>query len=145
MVTMVMMVMNFGVGALHGQNPMVSAENGLQAQWTCLHASGTRGAVATEVDVCSNVDADILLQGGNAEKIDLSPPLTMLEWAASYPAIPGWVGFDNSTAAYLAQLGHNVTFVAPGSSTAQGIQVFSNGTIKGWSDVRQLSARAAAV
>ncbi|KAI9326418.1 gamma-glutamyltranspeptidase, partial [Zopfochytrium polystomum] len=74
----------------------------------------------------------------------LSPPLTMLEWAASYPAIPGWVGFDNSTAAYLAQLGHNVTFVAPGSSTAQGIQVFSNGTIKGGSDVRQLSARAAA-
>ncbi|KAI9365000.1 gamma-glutamyltranspeptidase [Zopfochytrium polystomum] len=76
----------------------------------------------------------------------LSPARTQLEWAASSPAIPGWRGFSNATAAYLSRLGHNVTFVAPGSSSAQGVQVLlGNGTIVGGTEVRQLAARAAAV
>lgn len=75
----------------------------------------------------------------------LSPPTTQLEWAESDPAIPGWTGFSNQTAAFLTQVGHNITYVAPGGSTAQGIQRFDNGTLLGGAEVRQLSARAAAL
>lgn len=75
----------------------------------------------------------------------LSPATTQLEWADSNPPIPGWKGFSNQTAAFLQQVGHNVTYTAPGGSTAQGIQRFHNGTLLGGAEVRQLSARAAAL
>ena len=38
--------------------------------------------------------------------------------------------FDNSTAAYLRGLGHNITYIEPGQSTAQAIKVLDNGTIE---------------
>jgi len=38
--------------------------------------------------------------------------------------------FDNSTVAYLKGLGHNVTWVAPGASSAEGVRVLSNGTFE---------------
>lgn len=75
----------------------------------------------------------------------LQPQTTVLEWAASYPEIPNWQGFSNATAAYLASLGHNITYTTPGSSTANGVQRFANGTFLGGAEVRQLSARAAAI
>ncbi|PWN52928.1 gamma-glutamyltranspeptidase [Violaceomyces palustris] len=72
----------------------------------------------------------------------LQPNLTSFEWAT--PSIPGFEGFDNSTVAYLASLGHNVSWVAPGQSTAQGVQIFKNGTLLAATEIRQLSARGAA-
>jgi len=75
----------------------------------------------------------------------ISPATTTFEWAASYPEIPGWKGYDNSTVAFLASLGHNVSWVAPGSSTAQGAYRTKQGLFKGASEIRQLAARSAAV
>ncbi|KDN40091.1 gamma-glutamyltranspeptidase [Tilletiaria anomala UBC 951] len=75
----------------------------------------------------------------------LQPQTTVLEWAASNPEIPGWTGFSNATAAYLTSVGHNITYAAPAGSTAQGAQRFANGTFLGGAEVRQLSARAAAL
>ncbi|KAJ3145561.1 hypothetical protein HDU86_000870 [Geranomyces michiganensis] len=72
----------------------------------------------------------------------LMPNTTALEWGTS--SIPGFAGYSNSTAAYLASVGHSVIWVAPGSSTAQGVQRFANGTLLAAREVRQLSAGGAA-
>jgi gamma-glutamyltranspeptidase/glutathione hydrolase len=74
----------------------------------------------------------------------LLPATTSFEWQASSPLIPNWKGFDNSTVAFLASLGHNVSFVAPGSSTAQGVYR-KHGLFKGATENRQLAARSAAI
>ncbi|KAJ3173926.1 hypothetical protein HDU87_007248 [Geranomyces variabilis] len=72
----------------------------------------------------------------------LMPNKTSLEWADS--DIPGFSGYDNSTARYLASVGHTVSWVAPGSSTAQGVQRFANGTMLAAHEIRQLSSGGAA-
>ncbi|EPQ31841.1 uncharacterized protein PFL1_00040 [Pseudozyma flocculosa PF-1] len=72
----------------------------------------------------------------------LSPNVASFEY--DDPTIPNFDGFDNSTVAFLASLGHNVSYVAPGSSTPQGVQLFGNGTLLAATEVRQLSARGAA-
>ncbi|KAI8587062.1 gamma-glutamyltranspeptidase [Geranomyces variabilis] len=72
----------------------------------------------------------------------LMPNKTTLEWAAN--DIPGFSGYDNTTASYLASVGHTVSWVAPGSSTAQGVQRFANGTLLAAHEIRQLSAGGAA-
>lgn len=73
------------------------------------------------------------------------PATTTFEWQASDPLIPNWKGFDNSTVAFLAVLGHNVSFVTPGSSTAQGVYKLNNGNFKGATENRQLAAGSAAI
>lgn len=77
----------------------------------------------------------------------LLPNTTSFEWAASSnPTIANWKGFNNATVAFLAERGHNVSFVAPGQSTAQGVYFAQKDSLfKGASDVRQLAARSAAV
>lgn len=75
----------------------------------------------------------------------LLPATTVLEWADSDPKIPGWKGYSNSTAAFLTSLGHNITYAAPGSSTAQGVQRKANGLIKGAHEPRQLASGAAGI
>ncbi|KAI4941184.1 hypothetical protein J4E91_010975 [Alternaria rosae] len=46
-------------------------------------------------------------------------------------------GFDNGTTAFLKGLGSNVTWVAPGSSTAQGLRRLTNGTFEAAGEPRQ--------
>ncbi|CAO1635192.1 unnamed protein product [Parajaminaea phylloscopi] len=84
----------------------------------------------------------------------LSPATTYLEWEGPADGITEkqavgaktWHGFNNGTAAFLKSVGHNITYVAPGSSTVQGSQFFpKNGTFLGGAEIRQLSAAAAAV
>ncbi|KAH0345851.1 gamma-glutamyltransferase, partial [Aureobasidium melanogenum] len=62
---------------------------------------------------------------------------------------PNYVSFeyayDNQTVAYMKSLGHNVTWVAPGQSTAQCLRVLSNGTFDVASEPRQLNSGAYAV
>lgn len=53
--------------------------------------------------------------------------------------------YDNSTVAFMKQLGHNVTWVAPGQSAAQGIRVLSNGTFEAAGEPRQLNSGGYAV
>lgn len=45
--------------------------------------------------------------------------------------------FDNSTVAYLKEIGHNVTWVAPGESSAQGLRMLPNGTFEAAGEPRQ--------
>jgi gamma-glutamyltranspeptidase/glutathione hydrolase len=46
-------------------------------------------------------------------------------------------GFDNGTTAFLESLGSNVTWVAPGGSTAQGLRRLGNGTFEAAGEPRQ--------
>ncbi|CAG7943736.1 unnamed protein product [Penicillium salamii] len=48
--------------------------------------------------------------------------------------------FDNSTVAFMKKLGHNVTWVAPGKSSAQLIRVLPNGTFDAAGEPRQLDS-----
>ncbi|KAF2797682.1 gamma-glutamyltranspeptidase 1 precursor [Melanomma pulvis-pyrius CBS 109.77] len=45
--------------------------------------------------------------------------------------------FDNATTAFMKELGHNVTWVAPGQSTAQGLRRLANGTFEAAGEPRQ--------
>ncbi|KAJ1310978.1 hypothetical protein OPQ81_009487 [Rhizoctonia solani] len=48
--------------------------------------------------------------------------------------------YDNATTAYMAQLGHNVSWVAPGQSVVQGVTRDSNGVFAAASDGRKLDS-----
>ncbi|KAJ5682170.1 Glutathione hydrolase proenzyme [Penicillium macrosclerotiorum] len=58
--------------------------------------------------------------------------------------VPNQVSFeyayDNGTVAFMKSLGHNVTWVAPGQSTAQLIRVLPNGTFDAAGEPRQLNS-----
>lgn len=53
--------------------------------------------------------------------------------------------YDNATTAYLASLGHVVTWVAPGSSTAQALRRLPNGTFDAAGEPRQLASGGFAI
>ena len=63
--------------------------------------------------------------------------------------IPNTVAFeyayDNRTTAFMKSLGHNVTFVAPGASTAQGLRRLTNGTFEAAGEPRQRNSGGFAV
>ncbi|KOC08849.1 gamma-glutamyltranspeptidase [Aspergillus flavus AF70] len=63
--------------------------------------------------------------------------------------IPNQVRFEyaynNETVAFMKSLGHNVTWVAPGDSTAQAIRVLPNGTFDAAGEPRQLDSGGFAV
>ncbi|CAG7559982.1 unnamed protein product [Fusarium equiseti] len=48
--------------------------------------------------------------------------------------------FDNSTVAYLEGIGNNVTWVAPGQSTAQALRRLTNGTFEAAGEPRQVNS-----
>lgn len=64
----------------------------------------------------------------------LVPNQVSFEWA-----------YDNGTVAYLKSLGHNVTWVAPGQSTAQGVRLLPNGTFEAAGEPRQVASGGFAV
>ncbi|KAL4923194.1 gamma-glutamyltransferase [Aspergillus undulatus] len=53
--------------------------------------------------------------------------------------------FDNATVAFMKGRGHNVTWMAPGTSTAQAIRVLPNGTFDAAGEPRQLDSGGFAV
>ncbi|TPX08104.1 uncharacterized protein E0L32_010171 [Thyridium curvatum] len=53
--------------------------------------------------------------------------------------------YDNSTVAFLKNIGHNVTWVAPGQSSAQGLRLLSNGTFEAAGEPRQAASGGFAV
>ncbi|ETS73187.1 hypothetical protein PFICI_15132 [Pestalotiopsis fici W106-1] len=63
--------------------------------------------------------------------------------------VPNLVSFeyayDNSTVAYMKSLGHNVTWVAPGSSTAQAVRLLANGTFEAAGEPRQVNSGGFAI
>ncbi|KAI9808317.1 MAG: hypothetical protein M1825_004774 [Sarcosagium campestre] len=48
--------------------------------------------------------------------------------------------YDNSTTAFMKARGHNVTWIAPGQSTANGIRLLENGTFEAAGEPRQLNS-----
>jgi gamma-glutamyltranspeptidase/glutathione hydrolase len=54
-------------------------------------------------------------------------------------------GFDNGTTAFLKDLGANITWVAPGQSTAQGLRRLVNGTFEAAGEPRQKNSGGFAV
>jgi gamma-glutamyltranspeptidase / glutathione hydrolase len=48
--------------------------------------------------------------------------------------------YDNSSVAYLAGLGHNVTWVAPGQAHCQAIRRLENGTFEAAGEPRMSSS-----
>ena len=53
--------------------------------------------------------------------------------------------YDNGTTAFMKSLGHNVTWVAPGLSTAQGLRRLGNGTFEAAGEPRQKASAGYAV
>ncbi|KAJ5553051.1 Gamma-glutamyltranspeptidase [Penicillium frequentans] len=53
--------------------------------------------------------------------------------------------FDNSTVAFMESRGHNITWMPPGSSTAQLIHVLPNGTFDAAGEPRQLNSAGYAI
>lgn len=72
----------------------------------------------------------------------LQPLTTSFEWGD--PSI-NFTGYNNQTVAFLASLGHNVSFIAPGQSTSQAIGRSGSGVFLAASEIRQRSARGAAL
>jgi len=64
----------------------------------------------------------------------LSPNQVSFEWA-----------YNNDTVAYMEGLGHNVTWVAPGSTSAQGLRLTPNGTFEAAGEPRQVNSGGFAV
>lgn len=102
------------------------------------------------ITAVTQVAYDVLFKGQDAQSAlaeprwhdQLSPNQTTVESPA--PQVPGFVGFSNETAAFLSSVGHNVSWTAIGSSTAQAVQRFENGTLLAATEVRQLAAKGAA-
>lgn len=63
--------------------------------------------------------------------------------------VPNQVSFeypyDNATVAFMKSLGHNVTWVAPGDSTAQAVRITPNGTFDAAGEPRQVDSGGVAV
>ncbi|KAH7062418.1 gamma-glutamyltransferase 1 [Macrophomina phaseolina] len=63
--------------------------------------------------------------------------------------VPYYVSFeyayDNSTIAFMKERGHNVTWVAPGQSTAQALRLLGNGTFEAAGEPRQKNSGGFAV
>lgn len=102
------------------------------------------------ITAVTQVAYDVLFKGQDAQSAlaeprwhdQLSPNVTSVESPA--PQIPGFVGFSSETAAFLASVGHNVSWTPIGSSTAQAVERFDDGQLLAATEVRQLAARGAA-
>ncbi|TDZ59741.1 Glutathione hydrolase proenzyme [Colletotrichum trifolii] len=100
-------------------------------------AGGSRIITATIQNVINVLDRNLTVPQALAEPRihdQLSPNVVSVEWA-----------YDNGTSAYLRSLGHNVTWIAPGSSTAQGVRVLPNGTFEAGGEPRQKNSGGFAV
>ncbi|KAJ5342393.1 hypothetical protein N7541_011517 [Penicillium brevicompactum] len=95
-------------------------------------AGGSRIITATVQNIIHSID-----QGLSAAKALAKPRL-------HDQLVPNQVVFeytyDNTTVAFMKSLGHNVTWVAPGQSTAQLIRVLPNGTFDAAGEPRQLDS-----
>jgi len=95
-------------------------------------AGGSRIITATVQNIIHSID-----QGLSAAKAlakprlhdQLVPNLATFEYT-----------YDNATVAFMKSLGHNVTWVAPGQSTAHLIRVLPNGTFDAAGEPRQLNS-----
>lgn len=64
------------------------------------------------------------------------------EWGSD---LFGVKGYDNSTTAFFREIGASVSFIAPGSTTAQALRRLANGTFEAAGEPRQLNSAGYAV
>ncbi|KAF4624466.1 hypothetical protein G7Y89_g13705 [Cudoniella acicularis] len=72
----------------------------------------------------------------------LSPNTVSFEWGSE---LFGIQGYSNETTAFFREIGANVAFIAPGSTTAQALRRLPNGTFEGAGEPRQLNSGGFAV
>jgi gamma-glutamyltranspeptidase/glutathione hydrolase len=92
-------------------------------------AGGSRIITATIQNLLHILDGNMTTAEALAQPRihdQLVPAAVSFEW-----------GFNNGTTAFLKQLGANVTWVAPGQSTAQGLRRLTNGTFEAAGEPRQ--------
>ncbi|KAJ2989537.1 hypothetical protein NUW58_g3419 [Xylaria curta] len=100
-------------------------------------AGGSRIITSTIQNIHHVIDRNLTVSQALAQPRlhdQLSPNLVSFEYA-----------YDNSTVAFLSSLGHNVTWVAPGQSTAQGLRLLPNGTFEAAGEPRQHNSGGFAV
>ncbi|KAI8265125.1 Glutathione hydrolase proenzyme [Colletotrichum sp. SAR11_239] len=100
-------------------------------------AGGSRIITATIQNLHNVLDRNLTAPQALAEPRlhdQLSPNIINVEYS-----------YDNSTISYLQSLGHNVTWVAPGSSSAQGVRLLENGTFEAAGEPRQKNSGGYAV
>lgn len=63
--------------------------------------------------------------------------------------VPNQVSFeyayDNGTVAFMKGLGHNVSWIAPGQSSAQAVRMLANGSFEAAGEPRQLNSGGFAI
>ncbi len=72
----------------------------------------------------------------------LSPNTVSFEWGSE---LFGIQGYSNETTAFMASIGASISFIAPGSTTAQGLRRLGNGTFEAAGEPRQLNSAGYAV
>lgn len=100
-------------------------------------AGGSRITTSTIQNVIHVLDQDLTVYEALAEPRlhdQLMPNQVTFEYA-----------YDNSTVAFMKSLGHNVTWVAPGQSSAQGLRLLPNGTFEAAGEPRQKNSGGFAV
>ncbi|KAL3463101.1 gamma-glutamyltranspeptidase-domain-containing protein [Aspergillus heterothallicus] len=116
---------------------IITYPNGTSTFFIAGSAGGSRIITATVQNIIHAVD-----QG-------LSAAATLAKPRLHDQLIPNRVqfeyGFDNATVGFMRDRGHNVTWMAPGSSTAQAIRVLRNGTFDAAGEPRQRDSGGFAV
>lgn len=100
-------------------------------------AGGSRIITSTIQNIHNVVDYDLNVADALAVPRwhdQLTPNIINLEWT-----------YDNSTAAYLRNIGHNVGWVRPRQSAAQGVRWLKNGTFEAAGEPRQVNSGGFAV
>ncbi|GKT86159.1 gamma-glutamyltranspeptidase [Colletotrichum tofieldiae] len=100
-------------------------------------AGGSRIITATIQNIHNVLDRNLTTAESLAEPRfhdQLSPNTAAFEYS-----------YDNATTSYLTTLGTNVTWVAPGGSTAQGVRLLPNGTFEAAGEPRQKNSGGYAV
>ncbi|KAJ6785524.1 hypothetical protein PWT90_03815 [Aphanocladium album] len=126
-----------GKRPLSSISPVIAETPDGKLYFACGSAGGSRITTATIQLVIHMID-----QGMNpAESLkqprlhdQLEPDRVTFEYA-----------YDNSTTAFMKSLGHNITWVAPGQSTAQALKLLANGTFEAGGEPRQKNSGGFAV
>ncbi|XWW98958.1 hypothetical protein V2A60_006962 [Cordyceps javanica] len=126
-----------GKRPLSSISPVIAETPEGKLYFACGSAGGSRITTATVQLVVHMLDQGM----GPAESLQqprlhdqLQPDQVTFEYA-----------YDNSTTAFMKSLGHNVTWVAPGQSTAQALKLLANGTFQAGGEPRQKNSGGFAV
>ena len=105
-------------------------------------AGGSRIITATVQNLWHVLDQNMTMPQALAQP-RLHDQLVPNQVNFEYPVVQDGVerfGYDNETVAFMAARGHNVTWIAPGQSTAQGLRRLGNGTFEAAGEPRQLNS-----